>query len=595
MVLLREIKRRKVLHTLSLYIVGCWVALQVVEVLSEAGLPPQTMRYLLAAMSAGFPIVLIIAWFFDVSTEGITRTRPRADDTELPTLNLGDHALLAGILAVLALNAYVLSSPAPTQEMARVTAGRVLVVLPFDDAGDSENAVGDALASELRSEFKRVAGLRVLGRETSNAIKNAGEVRNEIARELGVTSLLVGDAALVNDEIQLRVRVVNIPAGNVVWQSDFSTPVGRGPDLQRRIVEAILDAVIPAASAESAIAPRVASGECESVYDLFLRGRQFWLRNERARAHELISEATRIDSQCGVAWEALAVMSIDWTKEGFTKAGAAARRALEINEALGGAWATLAEIAEEEERWRESERLFLRALYVDPTNAIVNAMYAEALLARGRVSDAVHYAREGYRYEPAFDSANWMLAMAARYAGDPLLVKRHAQIFAELRGNPERYGWDNIGAAFIMEGEIERAAQLYESKVGEYTADWFPQCVRSLADPGLREGLVAKMRESMRQYLHDELSGWQNWYVPSHIIICATSIGEVDIAIELFSSVEDIPTEAKFMMFFMADHAALRQTEHFRNLVVDSGLLDYWREWGWSDYCRPDGDSFTCD
>ena len=44
MVLLREIKRRKVLHTLSLYIVGCWVALQVVEVLSEAGLPPQTMR-----------------------------------------------------------------------------------------------------------------------------------------------------------------------------------------------------------------------------------------------------------------------------------------------------------------------------------------------------------------------------------------------------------------------------------------------------------------------------------------------------------------------------------------------------------------------
>ena len=50
MVLLREIKRRRVLHTLSLYVVGCWVALQVVEVLSEAGLPPQTMRYVLAAI-----------------------------------------------------------------------------------------------------------------------------------------------------------------------------------------------------------------------------------------------------------------------------------------------------------------------------------------------------------------------------------------------------------------------------------------------------------------------------------------------------------------------------------------------------------------
>jgi TolB-like protein len=595
MVLLREIKRRRVLHTLSLYIVGCWVALQVVEVLSEAGLPPQTMRYLLVAMSVGFPIVLLAAWFFDISVEGITRTPPRADDAELPTLNLGDHALLVGIFAVLALNAYVLSSPAPTQESAPVAAGKTLVVLPFDDRGDGENAVGDAFASELRSEFKRVAGLRVLGRETSNAIKKAGEASNEIARELGVTSLLLGDAAIENGELQLQARVINIPAGNVVWQSDFSTPVGEGPDLQRRIVQAILDAVIPSASAESAVAPRVASGECESVYDLYLRGRQFWFRNERARAHELISEATRIDAQCGVAWEALAVMSIDWSKEGFAKAGAAARRALEINEALGGAWATLAEIAEEEERWSESERLFLRALYVDPTNAIVNAMYAEALLARGRIKDALHYAQEGYRYEPALDRANLMVELAARYKGDPLLVKRHAQIFAELRGDTERYGWDSIGAAYIMEGDIERAAQLYESKVGEYVADWFPQCVRSLADPGLKEGLVAQMRESIRQYLNSELKGWQNWYVPPHIVICATWVGEVDLAIELYSSAEDIPTEAKFMMFFMADHALLRKTEHFRNLVVDSGLLDYWREWGFADACRPDGDSFACD
>jgi len=48
-------------------------------------------------------------------------------------------------------------------------------------------------------------------------------------------------------------------------------------------------------------------------------------------------------------------------------------------------------------------------------------------------------------------------------------------------------------------------------------------------------------------------------------------------------------------MFFLPDAAALRQTEYFRNLVVDSGLLDYWHEWGFSDYCRPDGDSFLCD
>ena len=78
---MRELKRRKVLHTLSLYVVGCWVVLQVVEVLSEAGLPPGTMRSVLVAMSVGFPFVLVIAWFFDISKEGVTRTLRRTQTT----------------------------------------------------------------------------------------------------------------------------------------------------------------------------------------------------------------------------------------------------------------------------------------------------------------------------------------------------------------------------------------------------------------------------------------------------------------------------------------------------------------------------------
>ena len=84
---LRELKRRKVLHTLSLYIVGCWVALQVIEVLSDAGLPPATMRFVLFAMSFGFPVVLLIAWFYDVSAAGISRTPPAQPGEALPKLN----------------------------------------------------------------------------------------------------------------------------------------------------------------------------------------------------------------------------------------------------------------------------------------------------------------------------------------------------------------------------------------------------------------------------------------------------------------------------------------------------------------------------
>jgi TolB-like protein len=601
MVLLREIKRRRVLHTLSLYIVGCWVALQVVEVLSDAGLPPQTMRYLLVAMSAGFPLVLLVAWFFDVSVEGITRTRPRADDSELPVLNLGDHALLVGLLAVLALNAWILSTPQTPAETAETpgASGHTLVVMGFEDRGDvgEDEAIGDAIAGELRGEFQRLAGVRVLGPESSRALQAAGDAREELANELGVNSILSGEVQLRDGRLELDARVVRLPAGNVVWHSAYSADVGEGPDLQQQIVRAIVEAVIPSANADAAVAPRVGSGECESVYELYLRAAQLrsvGMLDQRIAARELLTRAVREDPQCGIAWEALALATIDWTKEGFAKAGAAARRALEIHESLAGAWATLAEIAEEEGRWSEAERLFLRALYVNPTDANVNAMYAETLLARGRVSEALRYALEGYRYDPASSRNNFMVSLTARYAGDADLLLKHGRIFAEIRGNLERYFWDEPGEAWILKGDFERAAAVYDEKVGVYVEDWYPQCVRSLADPGLRGGLVERIEASLQRYRDGELPGWRGVYVPWHAIRCAMFLDRADMTIDFLAEFHQ-STEQRWFLFFQKDAGILRQTAEFRRQVVDEGLLDYWREWGFSDYCRPEGDSFVCD
>jgi hypothetical protein len=43
-------------------------------------------------------------------------------------------------------------------------------------------------------------------------------------------------------------------------------------------------------------------------------------------------------------------------------------------------------------------------------------------------------------------------------------------------------------------------------------------------------------------------------------------------------------------------YAPLRKTERFKTLMRDAGLVDYWRERGWPDLCRPVGaDDFVCD
>lgn len=595
---LQELKRRKVLHTLSLYIVGCWVALQVVEVLSDAGLPPTTMRFVLFAMSFGFPVVLLVAWFYDVSAAGISRTLPAQPGAELPSLNLRDHALLAGILAVVALNVFILTSPAPDTVSTPSLAGqRTLAVLGFEDIGtdSSSTPIGLAIASELREELTRIAGLKVLGPETSRVIQAAGTSREAIAAELGVTALLTGEVRLHDGQLEMQTRLITLPAGNTVWQTNHAGDVQQGAGLQKRIVQAVIDAILPPASAQTAQGPRIDGNECNAGYELFLRGKQLRATQNWQRGLELLQESVAISPECAAAWEELASASLLlWRKTDLAKAGAAARRALELNESMPKAWTVLAEIAEEEKRWGEAEELLLRALYVDPASAFANMQYAEALLARGRVREAMHYALEAYRYEPASHGVNWKICLVAIYLEDTETLIRHAMIYRELRGDHAFNGWGELAEAYRQLGDVDRALA-YLGEGGGVVPDWYPQCVQASLDPQLSAGLVPTLRDALAKRLKTTSNSWQSMIEGASIVECATWIDEPDIAIELFQSGSNIPTEAQFMMFFRADAGNLRQTEHFRSKVVESGLLDYWREWGWSDYCRPDGDSFVCD
>jgi len=44
------------------------------------------------------------------------------------------------------------------------------------------------------------------------------------------------------------------------------------------------------------------------------------------------------------------------------------------------------------------------------------------------------------------------------------------------------------------------------------------------------------------------------------------------------------------------DFAPFERRERFRAYVRKAGLVDYWRERGWPDLCRPQGaDDFVCD
>jgi TolB-like protein len=609
---LRELKRRRVLHTASLYVVGAWIALQVVEVLSGAGLPPSTMRNLLVLLSIGFPVALVFGWFFDISKEGIVKTGPLKEGEQLPTLKFFDHILMTGLLLVVAMDAYILSFPPPEEALpvsTNVSQQRTIAVLGFEDIelAEGSDPIGDVFAGELRSSLTRTAGLRVLGPETSKMLQQAGDTRLATAKELLVTAIVLGEVLLEGGRLKVNTSLIGVPAGNELWSSSVEAPVGDAIEIQQGLLKQLIGAIAPKLDPDPIQGPRAEAGVCSAVYDIYLRGKQLSKARQKTQADqynrgmELLRQAVETDDQCAIAWETIAVASVDYarTMPGYVKASAAARRALELNDTLPEAWTVLAEIAEEEQRWNDSEEYFLRALYADPTNIHANLMYSEALIARGRVTDALHYSLEAYRYEPASVNVNWRVSMAAGYAGDGDLVIKHIEIAGEIAGGLAPFHTDLLAGGYLLNGETVRALEVYAEK-GEKLTDWFLDCIRVRDEPGLAPGVSEAMWDTLELYKSGQLTLKQEWNWGPQIMGCGSWLGEPDVVFELLFAKSkvfkgDTPTEVIFINMFVPDGGVLRKDPRFRELVVESGLLDYWRKWGWADYCEADGDSFRCD
>ena len=64
-----EVRRRHVPRVAAYYIAGAWVLAQAGSLLLEAFDSPHYTRYVIAALAAGLPVALVLAWIFDITPQ----------------------------------------------------------------------------------------------------------------------------------------------------------------------------------------------------------------------------------------------------------------------------------------------------------------------------------------------------------------------------------------------------------------------------------------------------------------------------------------------------------------------------------------------
>src|SRR5215467_5112144 len=202
---LGELKRRHVYRVAVGYGIAGWALAQgIAQVLPVFDISNWAIRLTVVLIALGFPVTLILAWLFDFTPKGMTRTK-NVETGPLQDSRIGKLEFVAITIAALLIAGGVLGythflQPKHASLIASEDRSKSLAVLPFDNlSSDKENAFfADGVHDQILSDLAKIADLRVISR-TSVMQYKTGLARSlrKIGDELGVAHVVEGSVQRV--------------------------------------------------------------------------------------------------------------------------------------------------------------------------------------------------------------------------------------------------------------------------------------------------------------------------------------------------------------------------------------------------------------
>ena len=278
-----ELKRRNVVRVAIAYIVVCWLVFQLGEILFPAfGTPDWVFKTVILLLAIGFPFALIFAWAFELTSEGIKKTRD-VHVTASITASTGrklDFVIIAAL--VVALGYFIWERQQPAERSATdsgpvaessVTNGpakpedaedglrRSIAVIPFINmSSDKEQEwFVDGLTEEILNSLARTPDLLVAARTSSFTFKGSNENVQTIAAALGVDHVLEGSVRRSGDRLRVTAQLVRANDGFHLWSETYDRDVDDMIDIQEDVAIEIANAMNTAMDPK-ALAEMMSSG-----------------------------------------------------------------------------------------------------------------------------------------------------------------------------------------------------------------------------------------------------------------------------------------------------------------------------------------------
>ena len=507
---LAELKRRNVYKVAVAYIVAGWALSQgIAQVLPVFDVPNWTIRLIVVLIIIGLPVALVLAWAFEITPEGIKRTEmaDRMPAAARRKKHAWIYIVVVGAIVSITLfflGRYSAISGAPRHgEAATGIPEKSIAVLPFDNLSrDPDNAYfAEGVQDEILTRLAKVADLKVISRTSTQHFKSAPDNLPQIAKQLGVAHILEGSVQKAADQVRVNVQLINAMTDAHLWADTYDRKLTDIFAVESEIAKAIaetLQARLSGAEKSSIAKAPTANPE---AYELYLKGRFFWNKrtgDDLRKSIEYLKQAIAKDPGYALAYAALAdsygllrFYGGASPAESVVPAEAAAKKALELDDSLAEAHASLGLIATEELEVNRGVNELERAIQLNPNYATAHHWLGLALATLRQSDRSIAELKRALELDPLSMIINADLSIIYLYARryDAAEAQARKTLEIDSRSFVAHY---YLGAALQLTSRLKEAIPEFQKAV-ELNND--PYSIAMLAQAYARNGQTDEARK----------------------------------------------------------------------------------------------------
>jgi TolB-like protein len=328
----KELKRRKVVHVITVYAATAFVILELVDMVSQPlHFPEWTQGFIIVLLCIGFVIALFLSWIYDITPAGVKKTKQVSaikptDQTTHEVSSGWKMATYISAVIIVALVAFnFIHRRNLNADISKLE--KSIAVIPFrNDSPDTTNAYFiNGIMERITTNLQMIKKFRVIGRTSVEQYRNnKAKSISEIAKELGVNYIIEGSGQRYGNSFSLVVQLLKAKGKeNHLWAKTYDQEIKEVNDyinieseIAQRIAAELKAAIAPE---EKQLIEKTPSGSL-TAYDFYQRGieelKKFGNDNSNRpalqKAEDFFYKALKYDSSFAQAYTGLA--NVYWGK-----------------------------------------------------------------------------------------------------------------------------------------------------------------------------------------------------------------------------------------------------------------------------------------